>query len=200
MQLNVAYRGKVNDHNLAMSLLQRQCGIHGCRGCACASFSAEEGEDTSFTGTAASAGAVGAESRERFKQGIGTGSVIEEFSSSGAHGSHYGGGLLHAPIGKNRQLQGIGLNQLNRFYGPLRILRGNIYEHDFRTLILNLAQDGIGRTGREAHCAENYARQPGGFQAALQFRQTIAIFGQQGYWDPRHVAVLVDSSRCLHVR
>ena len=94
--------------------------------------------------------------------------MIEVFSGSGAHAGDDGRGLLHVAVGKDGELQSVGLNQLDGFDGALRILGRDVDDDDFGAQILNLAQDGVGGSGGKADVAEYDPTQAGCFHPALQ--------------------------------
>ena len=94
--------------------------------------------------------------------------MIQVFPGSGAHAGHNRCGLLHASVGKDGELQGVGLNQFNGFDGALRILGRDINHDDFGAQILNLAQDGVGGSGGKADVAEHDPTQAGSLHPSLQ--------------------------------
>ncbi len=110
MQLGVADGSKVHQNHVAVGLLQRNRGVDRGGSSAGASLGAEKSKDAGLARASASAGAVGTETGKSFEQSLGAGVVIQIFPGSGAHAGHDGGGLLHVAVGKNGELQGIGLN------------------------------------------------------------------------------------------
>ena len=134
-------------------MLQGDGGVDGGGGGARASFGAEEGKNAGLARAAASARAVGTETRQGFEQSLSAGAVIQIFAGSGAHAGHDGGGLLHAAVGEDGELQGVGLNEFDGLDGGLRI-RGRDIDHDhLGAQILNLPQDGIrGSDGESRRC------------------------------------------------
>src|SRR5271166_122398 len=200
MELSVTDGSEIHEHNIAVGFLQSNRGVNGCGSGSSAAFGAEEGKDASFAGAASGAGAIGAETGQSLEQRVGAGAVVEVFSGTRSHGSHDGGGLGHAAIGEDAELQGVGLQQFDGFDGALRIVRRDINQNDLGAQVLNVAENRVGRSRRKTGKAADHASQPGGFEAGLQAGQTIAIFGEEGYSNAMHGAVLADFSRCLHVR
>ena len=143
MELGVADGGEVHQNHAAVGLLQSYGGVDGGGGGASATFGAEEGKDAGLARAAASAGAIGTETRQGFEKSLGAGAVVQIFAGSGAHAGHDGGGLLHAAVGEDGELQGVGLNQFDGLDGGLRILGRDIDQDYFGAQILNLAQDGV---------------------------------------------------------
>ena len=170
MKLGVADGRKIHQNHIAVRLLQSYGGIdRGCSGSRPA-LGTEKSEDASFARASTSASAVGTETCQGFEKGFGASAVIQVFAGPGAHAGHNRGGLLHAAVGENRQLQGIGLNEFDRADGRLRILRRDIDDDDFGAQILNLAEDGVSGAGRKADIAEHGPGQTGSLYPALQFR------------------------------
>ena len=150
MELGVADGSEIHQDHAAVGLLQGDGGVDGGGGRARASLGAEKGKDAGLARAAASAGAVGTETGQGFEKSFGAGAVIQIFTGPGAHAGHNGGGLLHGSVGKDGELEGVGLNQFDGFDGALRILGRDIDDDDFGAQVLNLAQDGIGGSGEES--------------------------------------------------
>src|SRR5258706_8921494 len=131
MELSVADGRKVHQNHAAVGLLQSKGGVDRGSGGASASFGAEEGEDAGFARAPASAGAVGTEPRQGLEQSLRTGAFVEVFSGPGAHAGHDGGGLMHGAVGKDGELQSVGLNEFDGFYGRLRISGRDVDHDDF---------------------------------------------------------------------
>ena len=200
MELAVADGSKVHQDHAAVGLLQGDGGIDGGGGRARASLGAEEGKNAGLARSSASASAVGTETRQGLEKSLSAGAVIEIFTGPGAHAGHDGGGLLHGSVGKDGELESVGLDKFDGFDGGLRI-RGRDIDHDhLGAQVLNLPQDGIRGSERKADVREHYPGQLCSLQAILQLRQVFPVLGQKGYGDAMHGAVLADFSRCLHVR
>ncbi len=70
MQRSVANGREVDENDIAMRLLQRDGGIDGGRGAACAALGAEEREYPRFARAAEAASARGTEAGKSFEQGL----------------------------------------------------------------------------------------------------------------------------------
>jgi len=68
------------------------------------------------------------------------------------------------PLAKYGQLQGVGLNEFDGFNGALRIFEVDIDNHDLGPQVLNLAENRVSRSRREADIAKYYARKTSGLQ------------------------------------
>src|SRR5271155_1091715 len=168
MELGVADGGEIHQNDVAVRLLQGEGGIDGGRGGASASLGTEKGKDAGFAHAPAGTGAIGAEPGQGFEQSLKSSALVEVFAGSGAHAGHDGGGLLHGAVSEDSQLEGVGLNEFDGFDGGLRVRGTDINDDDFGAQVLNLAEDGVGASGREADVAEHHASQAGSLQAALQ--------------------------------
>ncbi len=168
MKLGVADGSEIDQNHVAVGLLQRERGVDGGGGGSGAAFGAEKSENAGFARAAASTSAVGAEAGESFEQSLGAGAIVEILSRTGAHAGHDGGGLLHAAIGEDGELERVGLNQFDGFDCGLRIGGRNIHQDNLCAEILNLAQDGIGRASGKADIAEHSMGEARGFDAILQ--------------------------------
>ena len=169
MELGVADGRKVDQNHAALGLLQSYGGIDGGSGGARASFGAEEGKNARFACAPASAGAGGTKTRQGFEKSLSAGAVIQVFPGSGAHAGHDGGRLQQGSVGEDGELQGVGLDEFNGFDGGLRIPGRDINDDHLGAQILNLAQDGVRRSGGKADVGEHHPGQLCGLQAVLQF-------------------------------
>ena len=100
--------------------------------------------------------------------GFGSSRIIEILASAGAHAGDDASGMGHVAVGENANLLRGGANQFNGADGALRILCGNIDDDNFRARILNLAQNGVGRSGGKPDMAEDGLSQACGFETILQ--------------------------------
>jgi hypothetical protein len=111
---------------------------------------------------------MGTETGQSFEKGFGSSAVVQIFPGSGAHAGHNRGGLLHGAIGEDRQLQGVGLNELDGADGGLWILRRDIDDYNLGAQILNLAEDGIRGAGGKADVAEYGTTETSSLYTSLQ--------------------------------
>src|SRR6202453_4395694 len=126
MKLGVTDWSEIDQDHVAVRLLQGDGGVDRGSGCPGSSLGAEKGKDAGFSGASAGARAIGTEASESFEQRFRARVVVQKLAGPGAHTGHDDIGLLHAAVGENRQLQGIGLKQFNGADGRLRIVGGNI--------------------------------------------------------------------------
>src|SRR5277367_6090853 len=84
MQRGMPDGREINQHDIAMRLLQRDCGVDGSGGATGAAFGAEKSEDPSLAAAARGAGTAGAVTSESFEQRFRTGRVFEIFARAGA--------------------------------------------------------------------------------------------------------------------
>src|SRR5712691_3173511 len=153
MKRRVAYGSKVDEHNIAVRLLQRHGGIDGGGSAARASLGAEESKYPSLACASESAGAGGTKASKSFEQGLGTGGVIQILARPGAHAGNDGGRMSHRAVGEDAYLLSGSANQFDGADSALSIMR-NIDDYYFGARILKLAENGVGRSGGKSQMAE----------------------------------------------
>src|SRR5580700_9474622 len=139
MQRGVTDGRKVDQYNIAVSLLQCNGGIDGGGGASGSAFCAEKSEYASFAATARSPRTGGTESRKRFEQGVVATGVVNVLPGAGTHAGDDVSGLRHFAIGEDGDL-GRGTNQFDGVDGALRVLRRNMHDDNFGARFLKLAQ------------------------------------------------------------
>ena len=129
-----------------------------------------------------------------------SGGAIQIFAGTISHAGDDIGRLAHVAGRKDSNLLSGAANQFDRADGALRIPGRDIDDNDFRTGLLKLPDNGIGRINWKSDMAEDFVPQACRLQAIPQGGEEFPVFGQKGDCNPMHGAVLADFSRCLHVR
>jgi hypothetical protein len=101
-------------------------------------------------------------------------------------------------MGEHRKVSGGGAQELNGVNRALRILGVQIDNYDFYVLILNLPDDRVGGSQREAYVAEYDTRDVGSGNPILEDSLVFAIFCQDRDGNAMHGSVLVFLSKRLH--
>ena len=116
--------------------------------------------------------------------------MIQKFARPGSHGRHYVRGLAHFAHRKNGDFGNTRVNQFNGTNRALRILGVDTYQDNFGVLILQLAQNGVVRSGRKTDMAQHGPSQIRAFYAAIEYDGLFAILRQEGNCDPGHDSIL----------
>src|SRR5579871_41956 len=200
MKSGVADGSKIQEHDIAVGLLQGQCSIDCGRGAPGASLGAQESEDSRPARRTRRMTAGRAIAGERLQQRLRAPRLIQILPCAGAHGRDNVGGLRHLAVGEDGNLLRGSPNELDGTDGRLRVLRGNVDDYDFSARLLKRSENRVGRTRRKANMMEDRAPQARFLQTFLKCRNLFRVLGQEGNCDPMHSAVLADFSRCLHVK
>src|SRR6266568_369775 len=129
MKRCVADGSKVDEHDIAVRLLQGEGGIDGGGGAAGTSLGAEESKYAGLACASKSASAGGTEAGESFEQGVGSGGVIEIFAGAGAHAGDDVGRLRHRAIGEDANLLCSGADQFDGADSALGVMRRYVDNH-----------------------------------------------------------------------
>src|SRR3974390_1484197 len=138
---------EINENDVAVRLLQSNCGIDCSGGAPRAAFGAQEGKHTGLARATKITSASGTEAGQGFQQGVRARGLFQVLARTGPHGGPNVGGLGHFAVGEDGNLQSGGANEFDGADGALCILSRDIDDHDLSAGILELSKECAGGGG-----------------------------------------------------